>query len=274
MAFTSLAKLKRNSVPTTIAAPGITAVATTIPVTELSRFYDVDGTLITRGIMIGGDNANSILPEEITITGASGTSGAGNLTGATRGITPDGTIGAAYAWPAGTNIAVTLTIGLWNIIKDNFAECFLRDGSIKLTGSAFYRSVDDQSIQFIGGSGYYGYGAGFQVYGKNHAAAGLLALTVPNAAKDNNISAIRVTGCTDTPVITFCTIKHGATSVADGGAVTHGVGTTPVTVICTPSVSGEMVSVTAKDATTFTVAIKKHDNSAGTTQTVYWFAWL
>jgi hypothetical protein len=122
MAFTALAKLKRNSVPTTIAAPGISAAATTIPVTELSRFYDVDGTLITRGIMIGGDNANSILPEEITITGASGTSGAGNLTGATRGLTPDGTIGAACAWPAGTNIAVTLTISLWNIIKDNFGS--------------------------------------------------------------------------------------------------------------------------------------------------------
>jgi hypothetical protein len=79
--------------------------------------------------MIGGDNANSILPEEITIAGASGTSGAGNLTGATRGITPDGTIGAGSIWPAGTNIAVTFTISWWDIIKDNFAAIFPQGNS-------------------------------------------------------------------------------------------------------------------------------------------------
>lgn len=64
----------------------------------------------------------------------------------------------------------------------------------------------------------------------------------------------------------------GATSVADGGTVTHGLGTTPTVVTVTPSTTGEFVSVTALAATTFTVAIKKHDNSAGTTQTVYWRA--
>ena len=110
----STRKLKKNSVQTTIAAPGVTAVATTIPVTELSRFYDIDGVLITRGIVIGGDSANTILPEEITITGASGTSGAGDLTGVTRGVYADGTIGAGYAWPAGTNIGVTFSTGIYN----------------------------------------------------------------------------------------------------------------------------------------------------------------
>lgn len=64
----------------------------------------------------------------------------------------------------------------------------------------------------------------------------------------------------------------GATSVADGGTITHGLGTTPTLVTCTPTTSGEFVSVTAISSTTFTVAIKKHDNSAGTTQTVYWRA--
>ena len=65
---------------------------------------------------------------------------------------------------------------------------------------------------------------------------------------------------------------RGATSVADGGTVAHGLGTTPTLVTVTPSTASEMVSVTALGATTFTVAIKKHDNSAGTTQTVYWRA--
>lgn len=67
-------------------------------------------------------------------------------------------------------------------------------------------------------------------------------------------------------------LSTGATSVADGGTVTHALGATPDVVQVTPSVSGEFVSVTAKDATTFTCAIKKHDGTAGTTQTVYWAA--
>jgi hypothetical protein len=105
-------KLKKNSVPTTLSGD-ITAAATTIGVTELSRFYDKDGVLITRGIVIGGDNANSILPEEITITGASATSGAGDLTGVTRGVNADGTIGAGYAWTSGSNINVTFSTGIY-----------------------------------------------------------------------------------------------------------------------------------------------------------------
>lgn len=68
------------------------------------------------------------------------------------------------------------------------------------------------------------------------------------------------------------TSAKGATSVADGGTITHGLVAAPTKVRCTPSVSGEFVSVTALGASTFTVAIKKHDNTAGTTQTVYWEA--
>jgi hypothetical protein len=69
--------------------------------------------------------------------------------------------------------------------------------------------------------------------------------------------------------------QEGATSVADGGTITHGLGTTPTGVIVTPSTSGEIASVTAVDATTFTVALKKiSDGSAGTTQTVYWRAFV
>ena len=67
---------------------------------------------------------------------------------------------------------------------------------------------------------------------------------------------------------------RGATSVADGGTVTHGLGATPTLVCATCSTTGEIVSVTAIGATTFTVAIKKiADGSAGTTAVVYWVAW-
>jgi hypothetical protein len=61
-------------------------------------------------------------------------------------------------------------------------------------------------------------------------------------------------------------------AVADGGTITHGLVGTPTSVRAQSSVSGEFISVTAVGATTFTVAIKKHDNTAGTSQTVYWEA--
>jgi hypothetical protein len=121
MTFTQLAKKKKNSMPATLTSD-VTAVATTIPVSHLEYFHDVDGVLITSGIVLGYDNTIRSLPEEITITGASSTSGAGNLTGAVRGLNADGTIGVGYAWPSGTSIAVMgMTTGDWNKITDNFA---------------------------------------------------------------------------------------------------------------------------------------------------------
>jgi hypothetical protein len=66
----------------------------------------------------------------------------------------------------------------------------------------------------------------------------------------------------------------GATSVADGGSISHGMVTTPTWVHVTPTTSGEFASVTAKTGTTFTVALKTHAGAAGTTQTVYWEAGL
>jgi hypothetical protein len=68
-------------------------------------------------------------------------------------------------------------------------------------------------------------------------------------------------------------LSHGAAaSVADGGAINHNLAATPTRVMVSPSVAGEMVSVTILDTTHFHVAIKKHDGSAGTTQTIYWEA--
>ena len=119
MAYATLPMPKKNSVKTTLSS-GITASDTTIPVAELSKFYDKDGALILNGIVIGFLNDNDTLPEEITITGASGTSGAGNLTGATRGVNADGSIGAAAIWPTGTEIAVMFSTTLPLQIRENF----------------------------------------------------------------------------------------------------------------------------------------------------------
>jgi len=63
-------------------------------------------------------------------------------------------------------------------------------------------------------------------------------------------------------------------SVADGATISHGLAATPRLVLVQASVAGEFISVTAIGATTFTVAIKAHGGGAGTTQTVYWRAYL
>ncbi len=63
-----------------------------------------------------------------------------------------------------------------------------------------------------------------------------------------------------------------AANVTDGGTIAHGLVTTPTKVICTPSVAGEMVSVTGLNATNITIAIKKLNGTSGTPQTIYWNA--
>lgn len=66
--------------------------------------------------------------------------------------------------------------------------------------------------------------------------------------------------------------KSGATSVADGGTIAHGMASTPTIVSLQTSVAGEFASATTLDSTNITVSIKKHDGTAGTTQTIYWIA--
>lgn len=70
----------------------------------------------------------------------------------------------------------------------------------------------------------------------------------------------------------YVNLKRGASSCADGGTITHGLFTAPTRVSVTSQVAGEFASVTAISATTFTVALKKHDGTAGTNSTVYWEA--
>lgn len=100
-------------------------------------------------------------------------------------------------------------------------------------------------------------------------ASGVVSARIENNVFDGNTTNLTNSGTTTV----IDQVTRGATaSVADGGTITHGHVKTPTSVRCTASVSGEFISVTAIGATTFTVAIKKHDNSAGTTQTVYWEA--
>ena len=120
MTYVALTKKKKNSPAATLTVAA-SSTDDTLTVDHLEYFHDDDGNLIAEGIVLGFDNSNDILPERVTITAASTTSGAGTLTGVTRGVNPDGTIGAANAWASGTKLAVMgLTDGDWNQIGDNF----------------------------------------------------------------------------------------------------------------------------------------------------------
>jgi len=120
MVYAALAKLKKNSVSTTLSA-GINDSITTIPVADTAVFHDADSVLIKKGIVIGYDDSVESASEEITITAATTVSGPGNLTGVTRGVKADGTDGIAKAWSSGTNIAVMFSTGIYDQICDNIA---------------------------------------------------------------------------------------------------------------------------------------------------------
>lgn len=66
-----------------------------------------------------------------------------------------------------------------------------------------------------------------------------------------------------------------AASIADGGTIAHGLGTTPTYAIVIGSVENEVVAISALDATNITVDIKKTtDQSPGTSQIIYWRVWV
>lgn len=66
--------------------------------------------------------------------------------------------------------------------------------------------------------------------------------------------------------------NKGAAAVADGGTIAHGLNATPTYANLTASIAGEIPTLTSKDTTNLTIAIKKHDGTPGTTQTIYWRA--
>jgi len=150
MTYAALAKLKKNSVSTTLSS-GINDTDATIPVSELSVFYDADAALITKGIVIGYDDATETLTEEITITGASAASGAGNLTGATRGVKKDGTIGEAVAWSGGTKIAVMISTGIYDQICDNIAAH--ESAKAPIASPTFTGTVEMPALKLTTGAG-------------------------------------------------------------------------------------------------------------------------
>lgn len=70
--------------------------------------------------------------------------------------------------------------------------------------------------------------------------------------------------------IGYVTNNSGATGISDGGTIAHGLSVTPTSALATATIAGEFASVTALGATTITVAIKKHDGTAGTAQSISW----
>jgi hypothetical protein len=121
MTYEALGYLKKNSPPATLTA-SMESTDNSATVDHLEYFHNSTGGLITKGIVIGPGDATKIKPEEITITAASTTSGPGDLTGITRGVHADGTIGVASSWDSGTEIAVNYTYGRDKQIADNFVE--------------------------------------------------------------------------------------------------------------------------------------------------------
>ena len=101
-------------------------------------------------------------------------------------------------------------------------------------------------------------------------------LVTGNDVRGNTVGGMSITGGLTGILVRdnlgFITENMGATSVADGGTISHGLVSTPTTVQCTTSITDEFCSVTALAATTFTVTITKHDGTAGTTQIIYWYA--
>jgi hypothetical protein len=188
---------------------------------------------------------------------------------------------------------------LTGLANDDHVRYFDKDGSKPLSGASgtILNRIDDTAYLSIRGGSGSNPCAALNFYGKDSVKPGELDLYTMNAAH-TNFQAALVIKAGDVPQILFfgsklenigngsaaqdaCTygqltgrvplMKTGANSISDGGTITHSLGTTPTTVIAIGSVANEIIAITAKGSTTFTVAIKKRaDGSAGTTQTIYW----
>ena len=72
----------------------------------------------------------------------------------------------------------------------------------------------------------------------------------------------------------FVTNNKGQDTKSDGQTIAHGLASTPAFINATGSVAGEIITVTARSTTTFTVAVKGNDGTAGTSQAIDWSASL
>jgi parallel beta-helix repeat protein len=158
----------------------------------------------------------------------------------------------------------------WNNGQGLSANDIFRDG-IGVDGAT---GATVSNVTVIGNRCYDTQGTKTQKYGIR------LLNTIGCIVKDNDIRDNLTAGfakVTDTGSVVrynegYATEAEGATSIADGGTITHGLVTTPVVAIVTARTAGEFASVTARSTTTITVAIKKHDNTPGTTQIIDWRA--
>jgi len=198
MAYSALAKLKKNSISTTTTGDLLVGT-TTIPVTDTACFHDEDGTLITKGIVIGYNVETETQSEEITITGASATSGAGNLTGVTRAVNADGAVnGIAYAWPSGSRIAVKLSTGIWEQLIANIAalKAALSYGYINLT--VLQAIVPDNNPATVGQGAELANGVNYVWASFNHTAAQRLQWVIPMPADWDAGTITAIIGWTST----------------------------------------------------------------------------
>ena len=220
------------------------------------------------GMIAFGSNANRtevIASGNYFKEGGTGTGGF-ELENVDDGIITDNFINVAG--DNGINVATPASVGRL-LIANNIIKCHGTDG-IRI-------NADVSNFAIIGNVLYDDQGSPTQDYGIHvYAGTSNNYIITGNYVVGNVTAGILDLGTGTTKIVSgnvgYKTEAYGATSVADGGTISHGLAATPTRVTVTPTTAGEMASVTALAATTFTVALKTHAGAAGTTQTVYWDA--
>lgn len=118
----------------------------------------------------------------------------------------------------------------------------------------------------------YANGAGVTAlyYEATNAVIEAVALVAPSGSKVTFAGGVNrhVINCPG-----WTNYNTGSSSVADGGTFAHELSATPTGVSLVATIAGEIVTATTWNATDVTLAIKKHDGSAGTSQDIKWSAW-
>lgn len=250
---------------------------------------------VTHGILVRSEAKNVVVSgNDVLITSVAGmTDPKGiKIEGANGGVRVVGNVVTMDM----DNVAVTVSgiqgtlNGLKAEISDNTIRFVNTNNGVYHAGIGITASNGLTMTNVVSGNRVLGALSNGAAFDLNRSGTGVHILTALNNVTDggyhrydgvqyvtaniNNVplSFVSVTGASGIGIASTGLRTQGATSVADGGTVTHKLGATPTQVRATPTIASEFVSVTAVSATTFTVAIKKHDNAAGTTQTIYWEA--
>ena len=138
-------QLKKNS-PSTTLSSGISDTDLELSVPDLSVFHD-NGVFLKYGIILGPDAQTETETEEVVGSSASGTTGSGTVYLSQRGYKSDGTNGIAKSWGSGTKVRVSVSKGVWDILKQNTRERLTEDRIyyVSTTGSD---SNDGLSIDY------------------------------------------------------------------------------------------------------------------------------